>query len=160
MHYGQLETEITNRLNDYFTSLSVSNLFEAKPIPENDSEGIRAFIKGTVYIQYLKSSYQPTQSLNSVSQPETIILRLTFDVQNLRQANGFYNLIDHVKKSLLGYRPSNATTRLVIDEYDLLQYENNSVQPYLQMKCDALNVQDIDEEEYSDDLFKNLTIKD
>ena len=159
MNYGVLENEITALLNAYFIANAVDHLFEAIPIPQNQSEQERPFLKGTISVQYYKSDYQTSSNINHVSQPETVTIRFTFQTTNLRMADGFYNLLDFSKKCLLGYKPVDAVTRLVIDVYDLLFFENNTFQPYLQMKADFMNVQVLDDYEQPQGIFKLATIK-
>ena len=158
MNYGALETELVTRLNAYFTTLNVDDKFEAVEIPQNESENTRPFIKSKVTVQYFTSTYKPTQSLDAVSQHETITVRLFFEARNLREANGFYVLVELVKRSLLGYTPANCTKRLTIDKYDLVVYENNTVSPFIDFQTETLNVQAFDDRETGPD-FKDLTIE-
>lgn len=158
MNYGTLEIELVDLLNAFFVTNGVDHLFEAIPIPQNQSEQERPFIKGTISVQYFKSDYQPSLNINQVAQAETVTLRFTFQTTNLRMTDGFYNLLDFTKKCLLGYKPTDAVTRLVIDVYDLLFYEMNTFQPYLQMKADFINVQVLDDSEQSVGRFVHATV--
>lgn len=158
MNYGALETELVTRLNAYFTAQSVQDKFEAVPVPQSQAEQDRPFIKSRVTVQYFTSGYKPSQSINQVSQIETITIRLTFEARNLREENGFYSLVELVKRSLLGYKPTNCSTKLVIDKYDQVFYENNTVSPYLDFKTETLNVQ-ADDEAPGGDPFLDLNIE-
>ena len=157
MNYGTLETELVTRLNAYFVANSIDDKFIAQEIPQNDAEQNRPFIKGKVTVQYFTSAYQPTKMLGGASQAETITIRLTFEARNLREANGFYNLVEHTKRSLLGYKPENCTKGLVIDKYDMVFYENNTISPYLDMQTETENVMVTDP--VDEPLFSSLTIE-
>jgi len=157
MNYGTLETELTARLNAYFAANSIDDKFIAQEIPQNEAEQSRPFIKSKVTVQYFTSAYQPTKMLGGVAQAETITIRLTFEARTLREANGFYNLVEHTKRSLLGYKPANCTKGLVIDKYDMVFYENNTVSPYLDMQTETENV--MIPEPVDEPLFKDLTIE-
>lgn len=158
MNYGSLETELVTRLNAYFAAQSVEDKFEAVEIPQNQAEQTRPFIKSKVTVQYFASTYKASQSLNQVSQHETITMRLFFEAKDLRSDMGFYTLVELVKRSLLGYKPANCSTKMVIDKYDLVFYENNTVAPYLDFKTETLNVQ-ADDEAPGGDPFKDLSIE-
>lgn len=149
INYGTLETELVARLTAFFAAQvpSVADKFEAVPIPQNEAEQQRPFLKSRVTVQYYISTYAAAQSLNAVSQHETITMRLTFEAKNLRESNGFYALVNLVKKSLLGYKPEGCTKRLSIDKYDLVFYENNTVSPYLDLKTETVNSQAFDDSE-------------
>ena len=157
MNYGTLETELVSRLNNYFIAQLADENFEAAQMPENTADQVRAFEKGKVYVQYFTSTYNPTQSINEVSQHETITIRLTFETRDYRGTNGLFNLLTHVKTSLLGYKPANCTKRMTIDKYDLIFFENNSVSPYLDFKTETLNVMVMDDTEEGP-LFKKVII--
>ncbi len=159
MNYGSLENELVNRLNQYFIDNSIDDIFEALKIPQNQAELERPFIKSKTTVQYYKSRYGTTKSTNIVVQPEEILIRLTFECRNLREKNGFYNLIEHVKASLLGYKPDNCTKRLTISDYNLEFYENNTVSPFLELSTETENVQAFNDEE-GGSLFNKATIND
>jgi len=158
MNYVTLETELVTRLTAYFTAHAMEETFEAVPIPQNQAEQGRPFDKGRVTVQYFTSSYQPSQSLGAaVTQAETITIRLSFESRNLRETDGFYTLIEAVKRSLLGYKPANCTKKLTISKYDLVFYENNTVSPYIEFQTETMNVEV--PEETDEPLFTDLTIK-
>jgi len=157
MNYGTLETELATRLNAYFAAQNVEDKFEAIEIPQNEAEQNRPFQKSRVTVQYFTSAYQPTKMLGGAAQAETITMRLTFEARNLREDNGFYALIEHVKHSLLGYQPANCSKALVIDKYDLVFYENNTISPYLDMQTETQNL--MIPAATDEPLFKDLTIE-
>lgn len=158
MNYGTLETELVTKLNAYFVAQLVDDKFEAVEIPQNDAESQRPFVKSRVTVQYYNSTYSPSQGMSAVSQHEKIIVRLTFEARNLRGEQGFFTLVELVKRSLLGYKPNNCTTRLVIDKYDFIFYENNTASPYMDFRTETLNVQ-LPDPEAEDPAFKDLTIE-
>ncbi len=157
MNYGTLETELVTRLNAYFVTNEVEDKFEAVEIPENQAQQSRPFTKGKVTVQYLKSAYQGVQGMGAVSQHETLTIRCLFETRDLRSDVGYYALVERVKRSLLGYTPAHCTKKLYMDTNDLLDFENNTVAPYLDFKTETLNVEmGVDTE---DPLFKDLTIE-
>lgn len=157
MNYGILETELSARLNAYFAANAIDDKFEAIEIPENQAQQNRPFTKGRVTVQYLKSSYQPSQGMGAVSQHETLTIRCLFQVRDFRSDVGYYALVEHVKRSLLGYQPANCTKKLAIDTNELISFENNEVAPYLDFKTDTVNVEMEEPTNYP--LFKDLTIE-
>jgi len=157
MNYGTLETALVTRLNAYFTTNNVDDTFEAVAIPQNQAEQERPFTKSRVTIQYFTSAYQPNQGMGAVTQAETVTIRATFEARTLREANGFYNLVEHTKRCLLGYTPANCTKKLTIDKYDMVFYENNTISPYLDFKTEAMNVEVAEETELP--AFVDLTIE-
>lgn len=157
MNYGTLETELATRLNEYFADNSVDDLFEAVEIPQNEAEQNRPLQKARVTVQYFTSTYQPPAATDVVVQSETVIIRLTFEARALRTEGGFYNLVNHTKKCLLGYKPVHCTQKLVIDKYDMVFYENNTISPYLDLKTEAINQEELPDVE--EPAFKDLTIE-
>lgn len=158
MNYGALEIELAERLNAYFSTNTLDGVFRAQPMPEKQSEQNRDFEMGVAYVQYFTSSYNETQSINEVSQHERITIRVSFSAKSFRGDQGVFTLMEHTKRSFLGYQPQNCTKRLTLDKNDLLQYENNEVNIYLDFKTETLNVQLQDPGDELP-LFKNLTIE-
>lgn len=168
MNYGELETELAARLNAYFAANNymneqdeekpLSDLFKAFEIPENEKQDNRPFSKATVYVQYAESSYAAVQSINQVSQTETVFVKLVFVARYNRGLGGLFDLVHYAKRSLLGYRPAKSATRMVMDKGpNWTQYENNSVQFEMQMKFDALITQAFSDEEPDGALFTKAT---
>ena len=157
INYGQLEAELSDRLNAYFVANAVDNLFAAYPIPQNESEVKRDIEKGRVWVQYHTSDYIPSASISAVSHRETITIRLIFAVSNLRNADGFYNLINNVKTSLLGYQPQGCSLRLTISKYASVEYDNNAILNVLEMQTETVNVQIPEEPNYIGGQFTGLT---
>ncbi len=145
MNYGTLETDITTRLNNYFTSQNVENLYEAVELPENVEEYRKAFSKARATVQYLESDFDPSTSINQVVQEEKVRIRVTFEARKLRGDGGLYSLMDAVKKALIGYKPPNCE-RLTIFRYTLLDFEQNLWQPALDFQCRTINVQAFEDE--------------
>lgn len=157
MNYGTLETELVTRLTAYFLANHLEDLFEAVAIPQNEAEMQRPFQKSKVTVQYFTSAYQPTKMLGGAVQSETITIKLLFETRNLRGDNGLYNLMEYAKRCLLGYKPANCTKALVLDKYDQVFYENNTLSTYLDLQTETENV--MIPEPTDEPLFKDLTIE-
>lgn len=145
MNYGILETDIVARLNQYFIDNSVSNLFEAVEIPENEGDYRKAFTKSRATVQYLESDFDPSSSVNQVVQEEKVRFRVSFEARKLRGEGGIYQLMDLVKKSLIGYRPPNCE-RVTVYRYTVINFEQNLWQPALDFQTRAINVQAFEDE--------------
>lgn len=148
VNYGTLELELTNKINAYLVTKGVRDLFNAVPIPDNETEleESRDRQKGTVYIKYHTSKYGPTDNIDQIVQPETITIRCIFNNPSLRNEKGFYNLIKLVKSALLGYIPQSCSTRLVICHFDLLEFLDQGWKWILDFDTTTTNCQEDDPE--------------
>lgn len=143
MNYGTGELEIVERLNIKFAEKNVATLYEAVLMPETEQQFqafYQNFTKARVAIQYIDSSYQPSVSIGIVTQYELVRFRVSFEARKLRGEGGLYNMMELVKLFLIGYRLSNADGLSCV-KYGLLEFEQNSWQPYLEFECKTLNAE-------------------
>lgn len=143
MNYGTAENEIVTRLNTYFTTNDVDNLYEAALMPETEAEFktfYANFTKARAAVQFIDTSPQPSQSISSTVQEEIVRFRLCFEARKLRGAGGLYNMMELVKLSLIGYKLTNCD-RLSLVKYGLLEFEQGAWQPYYEFECKTMNVQ-------------------
>lgn len=148
MNYGIAEQEIVDRLNSQIALNNASNLYEAVLMPETNADYIsfsKKFTKARVAVQFIDSTPQFTDSINVVSQEETVRFRLSFEAKKLRGAGNLYALQEMVKLVLIGYKLSNAISRLTYVKYGLLDFEQGAWQPYFEFECKFVNVQTFDE---------------
>lgn len=148
MNYGAAEKEIVDRLNQQIALNNASNLYEAALMPETNAEQIsfyKNFTKARVAVEFIDSTPQQTNSINVVSQEETVRFRLTFEARKLRGPGNLYALLELVKLVLIGYQLTNAISRLTYVKYGLLDFEQGAWQPYFEFECKFVNVQVIDE---------------
>lgn len=151
MNYGTAENEIVDRLNGYFATNNVTALFEAVLMPETE-EQFRSFynnfLKARVAVQFFDSTPQSSSSIGCTTQDEFVRFRLSFESRKLRGDGGLYQMMELVKKGLIGFSLSNAG-RLEYKKYGLLEFEQNSWQPYFEFECKTVNVQAFSD--FSDD---------
>lgn len=151
MNYGTAEGEIVDRLNSYFAANNVADSFEASLMPETE-EQFRTFYnnysKTRVAVQFFDSTPQSSSAIGCTTQDEFVRFRLSFEARKLRGDGGLYQMMELVKKSLIGFAPSNAG-KLEYKKYGLLEFEQNSWQPYFEFECKTVNVQAFSD--FSDD---------
>lgn len=148
MNYGQCEVEIVEKLNLFFTSKNVENLFNAALMPESkrdfDVMINRSLSRGVVAVQYMDSIYDPSSSASMMLQEEKAKFRLTILIEKIRGPKGLYTFIDLIKTALMGYRLSGSD-RISLSKYGTLEYEADVWQPYLEIDCTLYNQQQYDD---------------
>ena len=149
MDYNALETEIVGALNAYFTANSIYENFQARPLPENQSELLETYEKSLVNVHYSDSSYTDPRSTDQIVQDETVRVVCYLQCDTMKDATkGGYLLLKHIKAALLGYKPENARTRMWISSYgDWTVAEAGQVNPYIEFAFGAVNTQEIEENE-------------
>lgn len=148
MNYGIAEQEIVDRLNTQIALNNVSDLYEAVLMPETTAAFeafYKNFTKSRVAVQFIDSTPAFTNSVNVVSQEETVRFRLTFEARKLRGPGNLYAFLELVKLVLIGFKLTNALSRLTYVKYGLLEFEQNAWQPYFEFESRFVNVQTIDE---------------
>jgi len=159
MDYGALETEIVGVLNSYFEDNDLDEFYEAREMPENQTELLQGFTKGQCNVAYLDSNYGPPASTSSITQMETVTLGVFMRCNAVRGAEGSHKLLAEVKKALVGYRPADARTRMWIAEYAGWNIEDAQVGNMLAFRFDTVNVQSIVEPEADDVISATGTVK-
>jgi hypothetical protein len=143
MNYGDAEIEISQRINDKFLELNLSDKFFAAPMPETDKEmkDFEAHInKACVAVEYLDSSFEPRSDLGAVRQAETVRFRLIFSGRRMRGAGGLHTMENFVKQFLIGYKLTDADP-LTIAGKGKTQFEPGAWMPHLDFECKTMNVQ-------------------
>ena len=147
MDYAELETEIVGVLNTYFGANTLADVFEARTMPENKVELLQPFTKGQCNIAYLDSDYATPASTSTIEQMETITLGVFMRCNTVKDEAGSYKLLKAVKNALIGYKPTDARTRMWIADYTGWNIEDAQIGDMLAFKFDTVNVQSIVEPE-------------
>lgn len=161
MNYGAAEQEIVDRLNTQIAANNVADLYEAVLMPETTADFrdfYAKFTKARAAVQFVESIPQPTNATGPVTQEETVRFRISFEAKKLRGAGGLYALFDLVKLVLIGFRLTNAFTRLTFAKYALQEYEQGAWQPYFEFECNCANVQSFDDYSIEPDLGPPITV--
>lgn len=143
MNYGTAEEEIAQRLNDVFTELGVSNLYEAAAVPDNEkaaSDFYNQITKALVSVEYIDSNYDPDGGNDAANIVERAKFKLTFAGRKRRGSGGVYTLMELTKKYLIGFKPSNAD-RLTAVRFERHITEENGIQFSLDFECRTLNAE-------------------
>jgi hypothetical protein len=147
MDYGALETEIVGVLNTYFEDNDYDAVFEAREMPENQTELLQGFDKGQCNVAYMESSYGPPASTSSIMQMETVTVGVFMRCSAVRGAGGSHKLLEVVKSALTGYKPDDARSRMWVTEYAGWNIEDAQVGNMLAFRFNTVNVQGIVEPE-------------
>lgn len=147
MDYGALETEIVGVLNSYFEDNDYDAVFEAREMPENQTELLQGFEKGQCNVAYMESTYGPPASTSSIQQMETVTVGVFMRCSAVRGAGGSHKLLEVVKGALTGYKPDDARSRMWVAEYAGWNIEDAQVGNMLAFRFNTVNVQGIVEPE-------------
>lgn len=158
MNYGAVEIEIAARLTQRFADLNLSEKFHAAPMPEtqNETTAFQAQAqKACVAVEFLDCNFGPDKGLGLVAQDETLKFRLYFEARKMRGVDGLYAMVDHVKKFLVGYKPTDCDP-ITLAAYGKLQFEPSVWMPYLDIQTQTMNVQTVDSSEVLGGPFMGL----
>lgn len=154
MNYGTAEIEIANRISSFIESKGLSEQYEAVVFPQTEAEYklfYNNFTKARVAVEFIESLPEPGTGIGFISQEETVRFRLIYEASKLRGVGGIYNLQELTKWSLIGWKLTDARTKLTLSKYGLLEFEQNRIQPYFEFECKAVNVQAFPEN-FEDDM--------
>lgn len=84
------------------TILSNQSLYDCKPLPENEADLNRAFIKPQVYVCYSGSEYGVVENLGATVQEETVNFDVIFRVKKRRGNDGLLTILKKVGDLILG----------------------------------------------------------
>jgi hypothetical protein len=146
MNYEALEIEIANRLNAKFVQLGLAVSMEAIVVPETEGELTQAFVKSRATVGYLGSTWKFPASTTTITQEETVTVRVVMETRKLRGVAGLYNFGEIIKNTITGYKPQGAE-RLFPVKYDMQDSEQNSFMPYIDFECRSVTVQAIPEDD-------------
>lgn len=141
MDYGALETELKGVLLDYFAANSLSAIFDAREMPENQNELLQSYDKGMCNVQYLDSTYGDPESTSIIEQKEMVKVGVFMRTDTVKDAKGAYQLLKHVKLALIGYKPEDARTRMWVSNYSGWVIEEGQVGDVLEFTFETRNVQ-------------------
>lgn len=105
--YNELEQQISDilcpKLTDEHGVVTELNLiYDAKPLPDNESEYTRSFTKPIVFIAFVGSEYDSPINLGLIVQTETITFEAIIRAKTRRGTSGIFAVINDIKSKLLG----------------------------------------------------------
>lgn len=160
MHYGDIEISFNERINSYVANKGKSTVFKSYVYPDTErdssdfSNDLRHVSKCAV--QFIDSLPGPTQTINQVVQEETVVIRIHFFGRRLRGADGTYQFIDLVKRSLIGFLPANGANRVIFKKFNFMTGEQNELTMYADFEYKVMNVQDFDDLYFDDPIGGNI----
>ncbi len=164
MRYDLLETELKNRLNTFFAStdreaeVQYSADFLAVEIAENQADANRLSDKSRVHVMYSRSDYADTMSASAVNQEETVYVAFIPEAPNLRGRGGTYELIELIKRCMMGYVPLGAMTGMRIAGYSDWNLEDGVLQNVLEMSFKTINMETVKDDPAIGGAFASVNI--
>lgn len=79
-------------------------LYDIKPLPDNEAEFTKAFVKPMVYLAYNGSDYGEPENLGGMIQEETLNFDFMFRVNTRRGTSGLLTIIKTIGDKILGYK--------------------------------------------------------
>jgi len=151
--YDSLETELVGVLNSYFESrllgsdpdVFLKDAYQARRMPENQAELIQEYDKGLINVQYSDSTYGATKATDQVQQEETVMVICYVQCDKMKGERGGYKLLRCMKKALLGYKPADATEKMVISSYGDWRVEEGEMRPFVEFSFKTLNIQEVED---------------
>lgn len=140
MDYDALEVELAGVLSAYFEANPISStnaallntVFDARQMPENQNELSQDYTKSMVNVQYVDSVYDAPENPSLIFQEETVKVVCYLQCNTMKGAGGGYQLIDTVKKALMGYQPANASTRMWVSDYGDWHLVDGTLNPFIE----------------------------
>lgn len=103
--YYNIEDDVVTALQAGFTQSSLE--VDTVPLPEDESEVIKAVAKPRVTVAFVSTVASKPQSTNEHSYEEDITIVVNIQWKALRGDNGCHTLATLVKKYLVGFQPAN-----------------------------------------------------
>lgn len=138
MNYELAENEIATKL---LSNLDISTYCDVIPLPDDVSEYRIPTIKGLITVVFISEKFESNQSVGQVSQHSTATFSISIQARRLRGVKGVYAISEMVKKSLVGFRPSDCGA-LVLGDHDFAGYQNDVWEHTLSFACRTLRTQD------------------
>lgn len=147
MDYALLETELVDVLTAHFAANAMADIYDARPMPENQEELLQDFDNGgQCNVSYMDSLYGDPDSTSIIDQEETVKVGIFMRCNTVKDDKGSYRLLKEVKKALLGYKPNDARTRMWISSYAGWEPVDGQVGSMLEFAFRTQNVQSIVEQ--------------
>jgi hypothetical protein len=89
----------------------LNTIYQAKPLPDNNSEFSKTFTKPIVYVVCTNSDYDSPSNLDVIIQEETITFEILLRANTRKGTAGIFAIINDIKSKLLGYRISRGYTK-------------------------------------------------
>lgn len=147
MNYEAIENDIISRLQARIDPTVV----DIELLPETESELTRPVSKNRVTVAYRYSDFPQTmqkslseiRSTSSIVQNEIVCLEVVLRSRKLRGASGLYDLIEKVRKAILGFSPLNCD-KIFITKYGFTEFSDSTWMHTLEIGCVSLLVEDND----------------
>lgn len=103
--YYNIEDDMVAALQTGFTQSSLD--IDTVPLPEDESEVVKAIGKPRVTVAFVAVVASKTKSTNEQSYEEDITMVVNIQWKALRGANGCHTIATLVKKYIIGFQPTN-----------------------------------------------------
>lgn len=152
MNYEILEQQISDRLQPF--ALAGVNV---RVVPELESERIRPVpTKAQFTVIYSGSEYGNVNSTAQISQNEDLYFTVLIESTFLRGAMGVYNLLNTLRKALVGFKPTGCKRIQAVKHHTIgspgAEKIDNMWQYQAVFKTDTLLVED-----YTEDIMPLVT---
>ena len=139
MFFELLENDIKTKIT---TDLGVN--YEVEVMPETQAQFSRPFLKQRVEVCYKSSDYTSPQSTNYISQHETQQLELVLVSKLRRGTNGIYDLMNKVRKSIIGFEPTHCG-KVYLKSFKPEDFKDNLWYWTLTIECKSMITEDYTE---------------
>lgn len=103
--YYNIEDDVVTKLQAGFTASSLD--IDTVPLPEDESNVVKAIEKPRVTVAFVSSQASPPRSTNEHSYEEDITIVTNVQWKALRGSNGCHTLARLIKKYLIGFQPQH-----------------------------------------------------
>lgn len=141
MNIEVFEKDITDKLK---ADLTVDNA-DIDVVPEKESTFDMPVGKAKLEVFYHDSEWKATEDVATVSQEEKARFGVILYSRNLRGDWGIYDLAKRLKKSLVGYKPTDCN-KIRVEKLEYVSRENNLWKYLLIGYAETLLVEDADVE--------------
>jgi len=132
MFYSLLEDDIKTKL-----TTDLGSGIEVEVMPETQSQFSRPFLKPRVEVCYKNSDFKEPNSTYTISQEEYQVLELVLWTRLRRGTNGIYDLLEKVRKSIIGFEPTHCG-KIYLKSFKPEDYKDNLWTYTLTIQCKTI----------------------
>lgn len=93
---------------------NINTIYEANPLPDNDSGFSRNFDISKVYVFYTGSDFSEDETTNTVVQKETLTFECNVRAKTRHGEKGIFTILDDIRKKIQGYRFPGGTKKTIM----------------------------------------------
>lgn len=138
MNYEQAESEIVAKLSEDTALVDIADI---TILPDDVAEYKTPTVKGLVTVVFLGEKFDNNQGIGDISQHSTVTFNVGIQARKMRGAKGVYAISEEVKKTLLGFAPTDCGI-LTLSEHDFSGYQNDVWEHSITFSCRSLRTQE------------------